>query len=360
LTAHRKLARRTLAALLAATFTACGSGRDEPTPAEPIAGLEPGNWTWVPFPDTACQDGSPTGLAVSAGTGPDLVLFLNGGGACWDFLTCEVLALATRGPFGEAEFEALRAGVLPGSILDRTLPGNPFADATLVFVPYCTGDVHAGDRVATYTGTGGPATYLHVGRPNLQAFLRRLAVTWPAPRRLVVSGASAGGFGALLEYDAVRRRWPAAQGFLVDDSGPPLGEGAISPALLAAWREAWGIDPLLEPLCGPACETAFGPALGAVAARWPEDRLAILSSLRDSVIAGYFQLPAAAFEGHLRAMARDLVAPLPNARVFLVPGEQHTMLGAPPNFTQGVPLLDWLSAQVGGGAWDSQLPPEAP
>jgi hypothetical protein len=294
---------------------------------------------------------------VSQGTGPDLVVFLNGGGACWDYLTCYVLRLATPGPFGEAQFEALRASALPGSILDRALPGNPYRDASLVFVPYCTGDVHGGDRVVTYTGFDGARTYHHVGHANLEAFLPRLAATWPAPRRLVVAGASAGGFGALLNYDTFRRRWPAAQGVLVDDSGPPLEGAALSPALLAAWRASWGVDALLGPLCGISCQSSFAPVLTEVAARWPADRFALLSSLQDLVIASYFQLSPAEFEEALLGAAEEVLGPLPNARFYFVPGNGHTMLGDPAAFAQGEPLLGWLGAQASGDpAWVSRQP----
>ncbi|MBL1135963.1 MAG: hypothetical protein HND46_11645 [Chloroflexi bacterium] len=39
---------------------------------------------------------------------------------------------------------------LPGGIFDLENPENPFADYNMVFVPYCTGDVHIGNREATY------------------------------------------------------------------------------------------------------------------------------------------------------------------------------------------------------------------
>jgi hypothetical protein len=322
-----------------------------------MAGLATGEWTWVPIAGAECEDGSPTGVAVSPGPGPDLVVFLNGGGACWDYLSCAVLDLATGGPFAEAEFAALRGTDLPGSILDRALPGNPYADATLVFVPYCTGDVHAGSRVATYVGAGGSRTWRHVGRLNLEALLPRLHATFPSPRRLVVTGASAGGFGALLTYDLFRRTWPSAAGVLVDDSGPPLAGQAVSPLVIDSWRRSWGVDDLLGPLCGTPCQESFGPLLPAVAARWPADRLALLSSLRDAVIAGYFQLTGAELEAALRQTAETVVAPLPGARVFLVPGDGHTMLGAPARFTQGVPLLEWLAQQASGDeGWTSRQP----
>jgi len=353
--------RRPLALLLALLaagqlLAACGDGAGAGPggPPRPITGLATGTWTWVDFPDSACQDGTPTGIGVSRGTSEDLVLYLNGGGACWDALTCLFLQTATTGPFGRAQFEALEAE-LPGSILDRDLGGNPFREATLVYVPYCTGDVHAGDRVASYGSA--PVAWHHVGRANVAAYLRRLAATFPAPRRLVVSGSSAGGFGALVNYDAARRAWPAAEALLLDDSGPPLLAADTSPALLPAWRAAWGTDAFLDPLCGEPCRSGFAPLLSVLAGRYPADRLALLSSTQDGVISWYFGLDGASFQAAQDRMLAEVLAPLPRARSFVVPGTGHTMLGGPAGFTQGVPLLEWLSqAWSGDAAWASQHP----
>ena len=349
----------------ALVLTACGSsdrgtapaGTASTAAAQPIAGLQPGVWTWVDVPESACDDGSATGMGVSLGTGPDLVVFLNGGGACWDYLTCYVLSTASRGPFGRPQFEALQASALPGSFLDRDLAGNPFHDASMVFVPYCTGDIHGGDNVATYVGLEGPRVYHHVGHANLVAFLARVAATWPSPRKLVVSGSSAGGFGALINYDTFRSYWPASRGYLIDDSGPPLEKGAVSQALLDAWYATWRLDEILDPVCGQACRTDLSAGLAAVERKYPQDRVALLSSLQDQVIAGYYQIDGAQLESALDALATNVIAPAPSARFFFVSGNSHTMLGNPASFAQGVSLLGWLQQQLSDDvAWTSQRP----
>lgn len=360
---HVPLLRLAPVAVAASLVLACGpqsppsgGGTPLPPPGDPLVGLAPGVWTWVGFPDSACDDGSPTGIGLNPGAGPDLVLLLHGGGACWDYLTCLLLNTARHGPFGQAQFDQLQITDVPGSILDRVLPGNPFRDASLVFVPYCTGDIHGGDNLAAYLGPGQPL-YHHVGHANVVAFLRRLAATWPAPRRLVVSGASAGGFGALINYPTVRHYWPGGQVFLVDDSGPPLEQGAIPQALLDAWFASWRLDKVLDPFCGQACHSDLSAGLAAVARGYPRDRLALLSSLQDQVIRSYYLLSAAQFQAELLRMAADVMDPTPNARYFFVPGTSHTMLGNPAGFTQGVPLLTWLEQQVSGDpAWASQRP----
>lgn len=353
------------AVLLCLGLAACGgASTPEPPPAASypplgtaITGLAEDTWTWVDFPDSACDDGSATGIGVSRGAGPDLLVFLNGGGACWDYLTCYTLNLASHGPFGSAQLQAVLAAQLPSSILDRGLAGHPMADATLVFVPYCTGDIHGGDNVITYVGPSQSRVHHHVGRRNVLAFLRRLAATFPAPRRLVVSGSSAGGFGALINYDAFRHYWPAASAFLVDDSGPPLGAGATSQLVQAAWFQSWQLGKALDPVCGSACRTNLSAQIPALSRRYPQDRLALLSSLRDQVIAGYYLLSAQALETELLRVTADVIGPTPNFRAFLVGGSSHTMLGAPAAFSQGIPLVDWLGQQVSGdAAWSTRQP----
>lgn len=354
----------TVAVLAGLLLAACGSpdtpGTSEPEvlppPGAPITGLPAGAWTWVGFPDASCDDGTPTGIGVNPGTGTDLVVFLNGGGACWDYLTCFVYNTAAHGPFGAAEFAQLQAA-LGGTLFDRTLAGNPYADATQVFVPYCTGDVHSGNHVATYTGGGAARTVHHVGHANVVAFARRLAATWPSPRKLVISGSSAGGFGALVNYDTFRHYWPSGEAYLVDDSGPPVGKGGIPQVELDAWFASWRMDRVLDPLCGPPCRTDLSAGLAAVARKYPNDRLALLSSLQDDVIAAYFFTDGPRLEASLLALSAQVIDPAPNARHFYVAGTSHTMLGNPAAFAQGVPLLQWLGQQLDGDpAWTSRKP----
>jgi hypothetical protein len=356
-----RLAALAALAAAAALLASCGGGGAEPDPLEPPA-LPAGEWTWVELPGSVCSDGSPTGVAVNPGPGerPDLLVFLDGGGACWEALTCFGAAglppAADPGPFGPADFSR-RQEDIPGSLLDRALPGNPYAAFTLVYVPYCTGDVHAGDAVQDYPGA--PSRYHHRGRRNLGHAADFLAARLPAPARLVVSGASAGGFGALLAHDALRGRWPEAKGYLVDDSGPPLVGGDFSPALRAAWAVAWRLDEAVVPLCGEECLLDLSLTIPAIARRWPADRLALLSTTRDEVIRAFVGLGPAGFEAALLRLREARFAPLEGrAATFVVAGSGHTMLGAPARFTASdVPLGEWLRRQVADDpAWASAGP----
>lgn len=355
-----------LCALLAAV-AACSDGSSQTNPGPDMAVQGPplgmpitaplNTWTWVDFPDSSCDDGSPTGVAINPSGGKNLLIFMNGGGACWDYLTCVVINSAAHGPFGRAEFDAAQKNI-PGSILDRTAP-NPVRDYNLVFIPYCTGDVHSGDNIATYQGIGQTYQVRHRGRANLRAFLARLAATFQNPDKLVVSGSSAGGFGTALNYDLFRQYFPQTQGkaYLLDDSGPTLRGDAISASLRSSWYQSWNLDAALHDLC-PGCANDFSAMLPIVAAKYPKDRLALLSYTQDQVIRAFFTLSADAFQADLYDLATTVIDPLPNMRYFVATGTAHTFLGAPGGKTsQGVELWTWLGQLLNDDpSWSSVKP----
>ncbi|KAI9995853.1 hypothetical protein PInf_012921 [Phytophthora infestans] len=73
-----------------------------------------------------------------------LIIFFQGGGACTDEVTCSFGLQCSLGASATLSTVATSssAGVLNHSISDNT-----FKDWNIVFVPYCTGDVHAGNRI---------------------------------------------------------------------------------------------------------------------------------------------------------------------------------------------------------------------
>ena len=117
------------------------------------------------------------------GTADGLVVFFNGGGSCWNDATCSKPRLAGDRAFfsGKDDQDAVdvyKAELLPddgpsrmSGLLDRTNPQNPVRDWSMVFVPYCTGDVHSGSNTAHYRfpDTGKPFTIEHRGWDNMQA-----------------------------------------------------------------------------------------------------------------------------------------------------------------------------------------------
>jgi hypothetical protein len=325
---------------------------------EPITGA-PRTWTWVDFPESACDDGTTTGIGVNfSDTSQNLLIFLNGGGSCWDYQTCYELNTAAHGPFGSIQFAQL-APLLVGGIYDRNAADNVFRDWNYVFVPYCTGDLHTGSNVVSYTGSlGQMRTHHHAGYTNFLAFLRRLAATFPSPPKVAHSGASAGGYGTLYTYPDVRAAWPNSRGYLIDDSGPALGASTVIPVIRDAWIAAWEFDDVVVPICDQACLDDPSLVYTALSARYPDDRFALTSSLQDSVIRSYFGLTAQDFQAALLAVAQARIAPAANFKYFFVAGETHTMLASPAAFVSGADNLStWMRYQVlDDPGWSSTQP----
>lgn len=99
-----------------------------------------GEWQTVPGgPDTRCGLGDPFQFYARIAHRDSLLVFLGGGGACWDPGSCD--------PQGNAPIRA-RNSVYPSynGILDIWTSVNPFKNYSMVEVPYCTGDLHTSER----------------------------------------------------------------------------------------------------------------------------------------------------------------------------------------------------------------------
>jgi hypothetical protein len=315
----------------------------------------PQTWTWVDVPGSVCDDGTPTGFAVNPGTGGDLLVYFEGGGACWDYTTCFVVNTAAHGPFGATEWATLAPQINVGPF-DRAHATNPFRASTYVFVPYCTGDMHGGRNVASYQGPTETRMYHHMGRENAEHVLARLVATWPDAPRVVVTGTSAGGFGATFNYDIFRRAFASAKMALIDDAGPLLEGDGIPAALRSAWYANWRLGDIVTPLC-PSCMNDLSGVYAALATRHPQDRLALLSAMNDATVSAYFMQTPDQFQASLQTTVHDRFDPTQNARVYLVSGLQHGFLPTSATTTSaGVLLETWLDAMVNDKAWASVGP----
>ena len=82
-----------------------------------------------------CVAGTPFTTFTQTRNPNKVLVFLQGGGACWqDFYFCNILADSQAPPFP------------PSGIWDFDSPENPFADYSIVYMPYCDGSVHTGDK----------------------------------------------------------------------------------------------------------------------------------------------------------------------------------------------------------------------
>jgi hypothetical protein len=299
---------------------------------------------------------TPTGIGINPSTtSSNVVIYMEGGGACFDFVSC--FGVAHADGFDAASLEAIAGHSGDRGIFDRANPDNPVRDWSFVFVPYCTGDVHAGNNPE---GFGGRT---QVGYVNVGEYLERLVPTFETADQVLLTGSSAGGFGAAYNYDRVQRAFGCTPVTLLDDAGPPMSDMYMRPCLQQWWRDTWNLNDTLPADCAWCRGEDGGGLVGLatyLAAKYPERRFGLLSTMEDSVIRSFFGygyspscrspmgMRAEEFTAGLIDLRDNVLAPHDNFRTFYVNGDSHTFLGQPLSNTNvgGITLAEWIRQLV--------------
>ena len=350
--------------------TVDGGGEPDgpPTDWEPDIDAERNTWTWLPVAGTQCMDGSPTGIGVNlAEASRDVLIVMEGGGACFNTFTCN--GVAHQNGFDDGDLASMVSDQGSKGVFARDDQDNPFRNYHLIFVPYCTGDIFAG---ANPDGFGGRT---QVGYTNVTAILDVLVPAFAGARRVVLSGVSAGGFGAMYNYHRTQVAFGDIPVTLLDDSGPPLSDTYTTPCMQQTLRTLWNLEATLPADC-TECTQVDGGGLGNMAAfaadAHPDRRLGLVTSTRDGVIRlflgqGYpscpatgFPMPEADFAAGVAEFRDVTLADHENFRVFSIDSGLHTWLFENPvgsTSSGGVKLTDWIRALLAGnGEWTSVAP----
>jgi hypothetical protein len=307
-----------------------------------------------------------------------LVIAFDGGGACWDALTC-LGSVVVGDPVYDPVIDETPADLdAAGGLADRQNPDNPVSDYFQVFIPYCTGDLHTGSRDTQYTLPGlGTRTIHHRGYDNFVAVLEWLidyythVVGYP-PTDVFVTGASAGGYGAFFAYPAIDEllpRWTRKRAFS-DSANGIINQDFYNRALTP--EGVWGVWENMPPqlanafASGPdALPTALNQSL---AWSYPRTRFGQYTRAFDAVQIFYLniaknlnspglwadptQLLVTAFEWSVKARASMVISAFTtfNYRFYLGEGFEHTAIADSSVYTedsaQGVRLVDWLDDMI--------------
>lgn len=355
--------------VVALAFGACtgstpmeDAGVEDPFAAygEPIT-ADPLEWSWVPFEDALCGNGASAGIGINPS--PDstrVLLYLEGGGLCWDDFTCnqQETALFVKRGFNSADMDTFAAELGDAGLFNRDDEQNPFRDFSFVYVPYCTGDLHAGSRAETDYGV------MHVGYENVGAYLHRVVPSFKDATEVVLAGTSAGGFGAMLNYDRVQRAFMDVPVQLLIDSAPPFPETLLPAEMQAVQREAWDLEPAIPEDCGEACGDLNG-AFRFLLETHPTTRVGLISSQQDQTLRTLIGLGAgqtvtgAQYQTALSELVSTTFTGDERARVYLVPGSGHVFLYAPLGnvVVSGVSLASWIGGLVeGDDGWQNVIP----
>lgn len=337
-------------------------------PAGPFDGeivTAPANeWTWVPVKESLCRDGSESGFGVRLNPSSDkVVLYLEGGGACFNATTCGI----NPGSFGEVAFGAWKGTAGGTGIFNADSEDNPLRDWNFIYVPYCTGDIHGGaaDHVDV-PGLTSPKNQSFMGYVNLGHYLKRLVPTFSSASQVLLTGISAGGFGAAYNFDRVAEAFCPVPVTLLDDSGPPMSDTYITPCLQKDWKSLWGLTSTLPAGC-PECNGPDGGGIvhyvDYIANKYPNSRLGLISSDKDSVISTFFgfgkndcklavPLSGKEYAAGLQELRDMYLGKAPGWSTYFVSSISHTYLVGPAFYTtevDGTKLTEWVGTLVNGG-----------
>ncbi|MDZ4763499.1 MAG: pectin acetylesterase-family hydrolase [Chloroflexota bacterium] len=285
---------------------------------------------------TTCLRGDPYAFFARAGDPSNLIIYFQGGGACWDDFTCRpgVFADDTVNSFEMALYDGVFNFEAPTNPLAD--PAHPLYDASIVFVAYCSGDLHGGDRERVYRYDGQDHTLQHRGAVNTAAALDWTYERYPAPRRLLITGSSAGGYGALINAPQILTHYAAGiadgttRAHVFADASPGIYPVDWNPSDYWGAYDELGMVALLE---------AF-----------PTTPIGFYSTDADFVSTYAYTLQGgtiADYQGLIAGMARDLAAAYPNFSAYIPRGDSHVILALPDYYTlrvNGVRFAAWFAA----------------
>ncbi|MBT8451530.1 MAG: pectinacetylesterase family protein, partial [Deltaproteobacteria bacterium] len=325
----------TLISLLLLAAVGCGDDASSSgTTPDPFVPEAYGEWLKFEPEGAVCANGSQYKYFVNfSETSSDVVIFLEGGGACSNYDDCSngrpfntdcikeaPGAECIRDDYPAAylfleELAPLSAVTEPLGVVDGNVPVelaypllsantdiNPVGDWNRVFIPYCTGDTYLGSRIQTYVdpdGVGPDVEFHHMGHQNMLLVIEELNQMFATIPRMLVGGCSAGGVGSLNNYPFIRNGIEGAdQGYLLADSGPIVpstllsGQPSNQSGLFSAVSTIWGVGTMIDslPRGGDRILADFGEVNAVVSESFPNDRLSVSIFERD------YNFPVATYE----------------------------------------------------------------
>jgi hypothetical protein len=315
---------------------------------------------------------------VKGGKRDKLVIYFQGGGACWDPLTCGAyasLGLAATCTLQQRETVSTFTEQNEGKgIFDTTQADNPFKDWGFVYIPYCTGDLLWGAQDTQYQGDplgwlaaqgmpSAPFVIKHRGFVNFQAVLKYLKENVHLPKKIFVTGSSAGSYGATLSFPYIQEAYPFSQMYLLGDAGSGVTGGNFNTEGIVNWNAQmpdWIFPEANDP------NLTMDEMYTRIAAEYPWSKLAQYTTAYDGTQILFFNVekninnPSAwrnvtqqvSDEWHqtMTTYAGNVAAESPNYRYYIAAGTSHTIMMTSKFYTEqsagGVPFVTWVTSMV--------------
>lgn len=331
---------------------------------------------------------------VKPGSTKNLLIYFQGGGACWDITNCAYNHTYSPGIIESTLLLGL--GVLGflesfggGGIMDMTDPQNPFLNWTVVYIPYCTGDLGAGQQDYVYADDYGTAytnvTIRHRGLANVNLVLEwmRRNITF-TPDKLFVTGISAGSYAAMLSYPLIRDLFNSAstKAYMLGDAGEgvtgeydPDGAGGAAPIpFMQIVENIWDLQLPAAVFGSNPLSTysyKYKNLVQEIVTHYPNDRFAQYTAKWDKTQVWFYYIQsgdainkpdewgaeesAPTFSAYSTAWNSGMMDAIDitggNYTYFIGPGTKHTILLFPEYYTVesgGVLFSDWVNDFING------------
>lgn len=348
-----------------------------------LADLGPGWSTIHPGGETICAQGTaysffvrpaPADLPVPSGR---LVIYLQGGGACWTGDTCDPESNPT---YSRDVDETDNPAGRPVGIFDFDNPANPLAGDSFVMIPYCTGDVHLSDKVATYlvepqsngsqskepdpvdsepSEAGREESYEvtvhHKGYVNAMAAIEWAFANFESPAEVLVTGSSGGSIPAPFYGQVVAEHYPEAQVTVLGDGAGSYRrdeEGQADPTVLWEMLKVLQHQPGYEDFA--AGGIGYHDLYIVAGRRHPEMRLFEYDAANDAVQGFFLRLSGASSDDPaplIRTNQGEIRDSIPNFGAYIAGGREHTILWRRAFYqyqVDGLLFRDWFAAVVSG------------
>ena len=369
-----------LSIVLIILVTSCDSNDDsntqddnipQSTQLEDIAQNNPNSPQWVANEDIKSRNGDAMGYGVILNPSSDkLLIFLDGGGACYNQITCS----GNLDSYTENDFN-IRFSNNNALIISQS-SSNQFAGWNFVFVPYATGDVHSGSNTSANVPNGGPSNQEMVGFNNINIIFNELKTYFDSQNGLseiVLSGSSAGGYGTLLNTIQLANIFgTTTPTTVIDDSGPIFTNNDILTDCLATqWTNLWLLDSNIPADVDTIVQNTYSFNIQKIyeylALKYPNFNFGLMSTYEDQVIRGFYSfgkdncapIPSTLvtgieFRNELLDLKQSVLDNHSNWKVFYINGSGHTFLGSPTlnQTVNGTTLNQWIQDLRNGTAVD--------
>jgi len=327
---------------------------------------------------------------VKKGTVNKLVIYFQGGGACWGSINCLYFPTYT---YNEQQFETIEmfSNTEGMGIFDTANPANPFKNWYMVYIPYCTGDIHWGASDTEYPDIMDLIpeldfwTIQHHGFVNFQVVLKWIEANFERPRKIFVTGISAGSYGAIGGFPFIKEAFPLSRVYVLGDAAYGVSSEDFNSYSIPNWNTQ-------VPDWIPGYENGFDPnkttadVFRDYANYYPFSKVAQYTTAWDATQAWYYNLQLdnefgpimyqpllwenlpypdiwCDFHAQMLDFAYDTAAGAPNYRYYIAAGADHTILMSPKFYTEDsaeIPFVKWVKSMVRnpfgmwGGPWQGR------